>query len=141
MDNFVADGIFVDASPERVLDAILAPEDIVEWMDASEAEADPAVGARFRVTRNDGSTVSGKVTKLIPGDTVHIGDYFWERNGERRGPMRWRCVLSPRHGGVWITMRQDDLDASPDGWKKFAEATRAELVRSTVALKRHVEGI
>jgi hypothetical protein len=47
---------------------------------------------------------------------------------ERRGP------------GVWITVRQDGLDAGKD-WHPFALETRKELVRATVALKRHIEQI
>lgn len=30
MDNFVADGIFVDASPDRVFSALLDPEDLIK---------------------------------------------------------------------------------------------------------------
>lgn len=140
MDNFVADGIFVDASPERVFDALLTPEDICEWMVADEAEVARQIGGRFFARRADGSTVEGAIATLDNGNTLEIGNYFWERDGTRRGPMKLSAKLDPRHGGVWITLRQDGLDSGPD-WKRFAQDTRKELVASTVAMKRYIEGI
>ena len=140
MDNFVADGIFIDATPERVFDALLTPEDVQAWMVADEVEVARQIGGRFFARRVDGSTVEGKIASLDDGNALQISDYFWEREGTRRGPMKLSATLDPRHGGVWITVRQDALDTGPD-WKRFAQDTRKELVASTVAMKRFIEGI
>lgn len=140
MENFVADGIFIDAPAGEIISTLLDPEGIRVWMDAEEAAVEPRRGGSFRARRRDGSTVTGTVVGLEPGRLVEIGDYYWERQGLRRGPMKLRFLLEARHGGHWITVRQDHLDSGED-WKKFARATRKELVRATVTLKRHIEQI
>ncbi len=141
MDNFVADGIFIDASPERVFQCLLDPDEVRVWMEAEEAAVEPEEGGRFFARRADGSTVEGRIATKKDGVSLVVGDYTWERQGERRGPMQLRCTLEPRHGGVWITIRQDGLDTGGGNWKAFATATREELVRATVRMKRHIEGI
>jgi uncharacterized protein YndB with AHSA1/START domain len=140
MQNFVADGIFVDAAPERVFAALLQPEDIRAWMDATEAAVEPRVGGRFFARRADGSSVQGTIASMKAGSELRVAAYFWEKDGLRHGPMALGAQLSPRHGGTWITLRQDGLDSGPD-WQRFAQAARKELVRATVAMKRHIEGI
>ena len=140
MDNFVADGIFVDASPDRVFSALLDPEEICVWMDADEASSESKLGGKFFARRTDGSTVKGTIEAHKPGDFLQIGQYYWESEGLQRGPMKLSCKLEPRHGGVWITIRVDDLDCASN-WKQFAQDTRKELVQSTVTLKRHIEQI
>lgn len=140
MDNFVADGIYIDASPARVFAALLEPGEVVEWMDAREARIAPDVGGEFTVVRADGSTLSGLIEEKTDGERLKLGDYHREGEGEMRGPMSVTFTLEPRDDGVWITVRQDDLDTGP-GWKKFAVETREEWVRATVALKRLIEQI
>jgi uncharacterized protein YndB with AHSA1/START domain len=141
VDNFVADAIYIDAPPERVFAAILEPEDILVWMDAERAEVEAVEGGAFRAWRVDGSCVSGVIAAYEPGRAIEIGDWSHEAGGVKRGPMTLRFLLEPRDGGVWLTVRQDGLDLGPKGWQDFALSTRRELVRSTVALKRHIEGI
>ena len=141
MDNFVADAIYIDAPPGRVFEAILEPEDILVWMDAERAEVDARPGGGFTALRMDGSSVSGTISALEPGRAIQIGEWSHETGGVKRGSMTLRFLLEPRDGGVWLTVRQDGLDLGPKGWQDFALSTRKELVRSTVALKRHIEGI
>jgi uncharacterized protein YndB with AHSA1/START domain len=140
VDNFVADAIFVDAPPARVFAALVDPEDVLSWMDAERAVVDAREGGRFTAVRADGSTVTGEISLCEPDARLEIDAYFHEKDGERRGPMLLRFHLRPADGGVWLSVRQDRLDTS-GGWEAFALETRRELVRSTVALKRHVEGI
>jgi uncharacterized protein YndB with AHSA1/START domain len=141
MDNFVADAIYIDAPPGRVFEAILEPEDILVWMDAESAEVDARPGGAFAARRMDGSSVAGTISALDPGRAIEIGEWSHESGGVRRGSMTLRFLLEPRDDGVWLTVRQDGLDLGPKGWQDFALSTRRELVRSTVALKRHIEGI
>ena len=157
MDNFVADAIFIDAKPERVFAALLEPEEMLEWLDGTEVEVTPTAGGRFAVQRSDGSRVEGRIETLEAPYRLTLTDYRWtgadavdghEPNGGgsnagdtgERGPMRVELILKDHDGGVWITVRQLDLDGQP-GWETFATATRREWVRATVALKRHIEQI
>lgn len=141
MDNFVADAIYIDAPPERVFEALLEPEDVLVWMDAARAEVDARPGGVFTALRMDGSSVSGTISALQPSRAIEIGEWAHESGGVKRGSMTLRFLLEPRDGGVWLTVRQDGLDLGPKGWQDFALAARRDLVRSTVALKRHIEGI
>ena len=140
MDSFVADAIFIDAPPERVFAALTEPLDLLAWMEAETAVVDMFEGGSYRVEKADGSTVSGTVTVYELDERLELGDYYHEGESGRRGPMWVQFLLELRDGGVWLTVRQDGLDAQPD-WVPFAQATRREWVRATVALKRHVEGI
>jgi uncharacterized protein YndB with AHSA1/START domain len=140
VDNFVADAIYVDAPPARVFSALTEPEDVLSWMDAERAVVDARAGGRFTAVRADGSTVTGGIAVYEPDTRLEIEEYFHEKDGERRGPMHLRFHLVAQGDGVWLTVRQDGLDTAK-GWEDFARETRRELVRSTVALKRHVEGI
>ena len=141
MDSFVADAIYIDAPPGRVFEALLEPEDVLVWMDAESAEVDARPGGAFAARRMDGSSVAGTISALEPGRSIEIGEWSHESGGVKRGLMTLRFLLEPRDGGVWLTVRQDGLDLGPKGWQNFALSTRKELVHSTVALKRHIEGI
>jgi len=140
MENFVADAIFIDAPAETVFAAILCPEDILEWMDAESAEVAGEPGGIFRAQRTDGSTVVGEIRVLAPGARIEIVDYYWEFGNSRRGPMALNFDLRRHDDGVWLTVRQRDMDGQSE-WQQFAEQTGAGWVRATVALKRHIEQI
>ena len=140
MENFVADGIYIDSPPDVVFASLLRPKDVLVWMDAEEATIEATQNGRFFVRRFDGSTVTGTITGLTPNQRLEISDYYWEKSDEKHGPMRLSVTLQPRGEGVWITLRQDGLDSGTN-WKAFAQETRKELVRSTVAMKRHIDQI
>ncbi len=140
MDSFVADRIFVDAPADVVYRALLNAEDAMVWLGADSAFIDARPGGVFRAERSDGSNVSGVIARLEETTRIELGEYYHEASGVRRGPMRVELLVTPHGAGVWLMARQDGLDSQSD-WKQFAEATRREWVRATVALKRHVEGI
>ncbi len=98
MDNFVGDGIFIDSPAEKIFAGLLDPEDILVWMDAEEVRIDPVEGGEISVRRFDGSTVTGVLRNLKPGESLEIADYHWEKAGCRRGPMLVRFTIEPRHG-------------------------------------------
>jgi len=140
MDPFVADAIFIDASPERVFTALIDPDDLLEWLAAEEATVAPGVDGEYAVVREDGSRTRGVIAELAGGRSLRIRDWYWERRGERRGPMTVTFRLDPEDDGVWLHVRQDGLDGQP-GWQDFAVAMRRQWVEATVALKRYIEGI
>lgn len=59
MPNFLTFEQTISATPERVFDAFITPEDLLQWHRASEdwttphAEADPKVGGRFNIGFGD----------------------------------------------------------------------------------------
>ena len=97
MDNFVADAIYIDAAPERVIEAILQPEDVLVWMDAARAEVDARPGGAFTALRMDGSSVSGTISALEPQSAVEIGEWAHESGGVKRGSMTLRFLPLCKH--------------------------------------------
>ena len=140
MEDFVADHIFIDASPDAIFAALVDPESLLEWLSAEEVRVAAGEGGEFSIVREDGALLSGTITRYAPGVALEIGDWWHTSADGRRGPMRVAFSLRPEDGGAWITVYQRDL-AGQSGWEDFAIATRQEWVRATVALKRLVEGI
>jgi len=141
MENFVADTIFIDAPADRVFSALIEPEEILEWLDGSEARIAAGVGGAYQVSRLDGVSHRGTIAELRAPERLRIADWWVESpSGSARGPMEVTWTVEPHDGGVWVTVRQDSLDTHP-GWESYALEARAEWVRATVALKRLIEGI
>ena len=140
MDNFVADGIYVDTPPETVFKRLLNPEDLLVWTEGEEATVDPNPGGIYDVRRFDGVRVSGKFRALRPAEFIGIESYFWEKGDQRRGPMVLSITLQPRFEGVWVLTRLDGIDCCDD-WKRFATEVRKEIVGNSVAMKRHIDQI
>ena len=143
MDNFTADGIYIDAPPERVFEALSDPHQALVWLDAVEARIAPSEGGEFSARHEDGSTLSGRISELSSPLRLVIQDLFREEEGRTRGPMTMDFELIPRDTGVWINVRQDGLDAGSETgeWEGFALRTRRDLIQYTLRLKRHIEGI
>jgi uncharacterized protein YndB with AHSA1/START domain len=140
MDDFVADMIFIDASPADVFSALTSPTDVLEWFDADEAVIGAWEEGEFTVRGSDGWEVAAVVEAATAGEELVLRDCYWELAGTRHGPSRIRFGLDARDGGVWLSVRHGNLSGGAD-WETFAGAMRERWVRSTVALKRHIEGI
>jgi uncharacterized protein YndB with AHSA1/START domain len=140
MDDFVADGIFIDASPERVFAALIDPEEVLEWLDAREASIGAGPRGEYAVLRDDGLRLSGTIETFEPGRELAIGALRVETAGETRDGMTLRFTLDRVDYGVWITVRQEHLDTGP-GAEVYARDARKLLVQATVALKRWIEQI
>lgn len=140
MDNFVADAIYVDTPPDVVFKRLLNPEDVLVWTEGEEATVDAQPGGVYDVRRFDGVRVSGKIRLLRPSELIEIEDYYWEKDGARRGPMTLTIALQPRMEGVWVLTRVDGIDCC-DNWKRFATEIRKEVVSNSVAMKRHIDQI
>lgn len=140
MEDFVADMIFVDAPASDVYSALSSPEDVLEWLDADEAVIGAWSDGEFAVRTSDGWRISAVVETAIAGEELVLGQCYWELGDTRHGPSRIRFELASRDGGVWVSVRHEDLGGGSD-WEAFARDMRGRWVRATVALKRHVEGI
>ena len=141
METFVADGIYIDSPPERVFASLHSAEDMLVWLDAERVEVDARAGGSFSARCWDGSTVRGTFKSLEDPASLQIENWHHvTADGVERGPMRVSFTLSPRFGGVWIMVRQDDLDQGPD-WKKYAMGMEKVWRQATVALKRHIDQI
>jgi len=141
MEPTVADLIFIDAPPATVFDALVDPNEALEWLDAFEARIAAEPNGEFTIVREDGSTMSGVVKAITKNEGIEIVDYYREQDGVRRGPMTLTLELHPKDGGVFLVVRQEGLDATGEGWEEYAGAARAEWVQATVALKRRIEQI
>ena len=143
MENFTADGIYIDASLDRVFTALTDPQDALAWLDAAEARIAPAENGEYSAQLENGSSIRGTIREFSPPRQLVIENYFREKENETRGPMRLSFELIPRDNGVWINIRQDGLDAGAgaEGWEDFAREIRRELIQYTLRLKRHIEGI
>lgn len=143
MDNFAADGIYIDAPAERVFAALCDPHEALVWMDATEVKMAPSAGGEFSSRQGDGSSLRGRIREFSPPLRLGIEELFLEKDGLTRGPMNLRFELVRRDAGIWLNVRQDGLDnGSETGkWEDFALAIRRELIQYTLRLKRHIEGI
>ena len=143
MDNFTADGIYIDTPPDRVFEALSDPHQALVWMDVAEARIAPSGGGEFSVRHEDGSMLHGRISEFTSPLRLIIQDLFREEEGRTRGPMTMSFELIPRTTGTWINIRQDGLDAGSETgeWEDFALQTRRELIQYTLRLKRHIEGI
>ena len=143
MENFTADGIYIDEPADRVFKALSDPHEVLVWMDAAEARMAPSEGGEFSARYEDGASLHGRISKFTPPVRLVIEDLFREEEGRTRGPLTLSFELIPRDGGVWINIRQDGLDAGAETgeWEDFALATRRGLIQYTLGLKRHIEGI
>ena len=140
MESFAADQIFVDAPPARVFRALTDPEDVLEWMDGTEARIAAGVGGEYSVIRADGAEISGRVARYEPDSLLEIHELYVDLDGTRRGPMCLRVELFPEDDGVYCHLRQEGLDSGPH-WENFAANTRRELIAANLKLKRWIEGI
>ena len=57
MENFTADGIYIDASPERVFTALTDPQDALAWLDAAEARIAPAENGEYSAQLENGAGI------------------------------------------------------------------------------------
>lgn len=140
MEDFVADMIFIDASAADVFSALSTPEHVLEWFDADSAVIGAWADGEFTVEGNDGWRVTAVVETATAGEELVLRDCYWELGEARHGPSRIRFRLDAHDDGVWLSVRHEDLAGGAD-WQAFASTMRARWVRSTVALKRHIEGI
>ncbi len=140
MDDFVADMIFIDAPADRVFAALRHPEEMLVWWDADEAVIGAWENGEFEVKTSDGSLVTAVVESVTSGEEMSLREFYWERGGTKHGPSRVHFRLEERDGGVWFSVRHEQLRGAKD-WEAFALAMRERWVAATVALKRHVEGI
>ena len=133
MENFTADGIYIDAPPERVFSALIDPQEALNWLGAVEVRIAPSENGEFSARLEDGSSLRGTISELSPHQRLTIGSCFREDEGVSRGPMTLHFELLPRDSGVWINVRQDGLDAGDpaEGWEDFARQTRREPVSYT----------
>jgi uncharacterized protein YndB with AHSA1/START domain len=143
MENYTADGIYIEASAERVFAALGDPHEALVWLDATEARIAPASGGEFSARREDGSSLQGIISEFNPPLRLVVEDLSWKKEGQERGKMRLQFELIPRDTGIWINIRQDGLDSGDAAgeWEDFAREVRRDLIQYTLRLKRHIEGI
>jgi len=143
MENYTADGIYIEASAERVFAALSDPQEILIWLDATEARIAPAREGEFSARLEDGSSLQGRISEFNPPLRLVIEELSWSKEEQERGKMKLLFELVPHDTGIWINIRQDGLDSGGEAgeWEDFARAVRRDLIQYTLRLKRHIEGI
>ena len=104
MENYTADGIYIEASAERVFAALGDPHEALVWLDATEARIAPARGGEFSARREDGSSLQGIISEFNPPLRLVVEDLSWRKEGQERGKMRLQIELVPRDTGIWINI-------------------------------------
>lgn len=140
MEDFVADMIFIDAPAAEVFSALSSPAEVLEWFDADEAVIGAWKDGEFTVQGSEGWRINAVVETSTAGEELILRDCYWELGGVKHGPSRILLRLDAQDGGVWFSVRHENLAGGAD-WEAFARDLRQRWVRATVALKRHVEGI
>ena len=131
----------IAAPPERVFDAWLDPVSMARWMSPighAEAEVEPTVGGRLRVTMvGDGRRIE------------HTGKYHREVDPHRRLVFTWRSPytgpnpsvvtvdLSASDGGTHLVLTHeflppDAVDAHAGGWGSMLDRLAAELTQPSM---------
>ena len=73
MENFTADGIYIDAPPERVFSALIDPQEALNWLGAVEVRIAPSENGEFSARLEDGSSLRGTISELSPHQRLTIG--------------------------------------------------------------------
>jgi len=66
MENFTADGIYIDAPAERVFTALTDPQDALAWLDAAEVRIAPSENGEYSAQLENGAVIRGTISELSP---------------------------------------------------------------------------
>lgn len=112
----------VKASPERVYEAFLEPDQLAEWLPPTGFSAEvhhlqPAVGGTFRVTftgeteefADYGHSFTGEYLELVPGERIVHTDTFETDDPAMAGEMTVTVTFEAVDGGTEVTVRQDGI--------------------------------
>jgi uncharacterized protein YndB with AHSA1/START domain len=124
--------IYIAASPERVFQALVDPQQVVQWWGqagiyrCTEFEGDPRPGGKWRSAGDGGDggqfTVEGEYFEV---DAPRVLAYSWVASwtGDVRTTVRWE--LEPRSNGTLVRIRHSGLAAHPEvaqsyrGWPRM----------------------
>ena len=139
----------IEASPERVYEAFLDPDQLAQWLPPTGFSAEvhhlePEVGGTFRITFTGetealaayGHSFGGTYLELVPGERIVHTDEFETDDPEMAGEMTVTITFEAVDGGTEITVTQAGIpEAIPpsdanEGWNDSL-GNLAELVEGT----------
>ena len=115
MENYTADGIYIEASAERVFAALSDPQEILIWLDATEARIAPAREGEFSARLEDGSSLQGRISEFNPPLRLVIEELSWSKEEQERGKMKLlfelRVSMVSGHSscGLWTNLYVVDV--------------------------------
>lgn len=118
----------IDASPERIFEVLLRPEEVERWI-ATKAEIDPQVGGMFLLGWGEYPAL-GKIQELIPNQKLAVrGEEAMEPEKREFTVVSWE--LKPSGGKTRITFIHSGFAADDDtsgiyvGWHTFLNYVRS----------------
>lgn len=119
----------IDASPQRVFDVLLKPEELERWI-ATEATIEPKKGGTFEF--GWGGPMGIKILDLVPNEKLTLG---WPEDPAHGSGKRTQTVLSwtleGSGGKTRLTFTHSGFDADEDvsglmvGWRSFLNWVRS----------------
>lgn len=107
----------IEASPERVYDAFIDPDELAQWLPPTGFSAEvhhlePEVGGTYRMTFTGeteelaeyGSTFGGTYHELVPGERIVYTDEFETDDPEMAGEMTVRVTFEAVPEGTEVTV-------------------------------------
>lgn len=124
----------IDASPERIYQAYIDPDELAQWMHpdgfrAEVHELEPEEGGSYEITmagaaegmEDYGHTYGGRYDELVPGERVVQTEFFESDEAGMSGEMTVTSTFEEVENGTEVTVVLEMPAAWPDdaigGWK------------------------
>ena len=145
----VEETVYIQAPPDRVLDAFLDVSMLQEWWGVERALIKKQEGGVYTLawqTSEQGFhyVSTGIIERYVPGEELRIGHLVY-LNPERPilGPMRFTVLTSAMNSGTRLYIRQDGYGEGPDwdwyysvvreSWPGVLQVVKVYLEKSTTA--------
>lgn len=142
--NQIRAQVRIRASAERVWAALVEPEQIKQWWDASETVIEPRKGGAWAVAWGGAgqgyrSVASGVIRSLKPPQRLRIEPLVcFSADSKVPGPMRMSFSVAEKGGLTRVIVRQEPIgDASQ--WESYAQEAVAAWRQILENLKRLLE--
>lgn len=145
LDEIVSE-VHIMAQPERVFEALVDPEQVLQWWGQTNVyrctkfDADLRVGGKWRSSGLGPDGGNFEVTgEFLEIDAPHLLVYTWVASwtGEVKTTVRWE--LSPTNQGTLLQIRHSGFSAHPEvtksyrGWPRMLGWLQAYLERGETA--------
>ena len=138
----------IEASPERVYEAFVDPDELAAWLPPTGFSAEvhhlePEEGGMFRITftgnteefADYGHSFHGTYHELVPGERIMYTEEFESDDPGMAGEMTTTVTFEAVPDGTAVTVRQDGLpesipvEGSNEGWNDSLD-TLADIVEA-----------
>lgn len=140
----VSRSVQVEASPERVLQAFLALDQMKQWWGASRGLVEERKGGVWAMAWGESPQgyryiMSGVLKSFQPGKRIRIEPLvYFDPERPVLGPMRLSISVREKQGRTRLSVRQDGYGEGPD-WDSYYEAVLKGWKETLANLKRFLE--